>query len=628
MSRIPDETIEQVRDSADIVGLIGESVQLKRTGTDYRGSCPFHGGTHRNFAVIPKKGRYYCFVCHESGDVFSWLMKRLGFDYPTAVREVARRVGIVIPENQSSVTSDPREPLFQALAMAQDWYAKQLLEEPKAATARDYLESREISLSTAGELGLGFAPPGRAFQDAMKVYRIEEPHLIEAGLLFKREDGSTAPRFRSRLLFPIHDLRGRAVGFGGRILVDAQPKYLNSPETPVFRKGTLLYNLHLAKHAIRKETTAIVVEGYFDAIRLVLAGMENVVASLGTAMTADQAGLLTRFAKTVILLYDSDQAGLKASFRSSDELLRQGARVQIATLPPGEDPDTIVRQKGIDALTSVMSDSVDPIERKLQVLTQHGWLETFEHRRSALDKLLPTIRAAKDPITRDMYLSLVSARTEVSKEVLARELDLLPALTVQMPQSGVLTRTSKSAASESDPWKSPGLVAERNLIYILLTSPMWFERALDEVSAEWFRCSEYGEVFSALANSKVESEPFDIQRLSARAQLASNLLRNRETFLGLDVDLTYVASCSSLKARPLVEAFKEQRARLRSERDEAKRDELIFEVCRLRDEILEHYPLEWVKHTLRKGFTVPRPGRSTPDRIVVTPSPGARRNVS
>ena len=333
MSMIPEDIVEQVRDSADLVSIIGEAVELKRTGSDYRGPCPFHGGTHRNFSVIPKKGRYYCFVCHESGDVFSWLMKRLGMDYPTAVREVARKAGIVIPEHSVRAGPDPLEPLFGAMAVAQDWFTRQLVESADARAARDYLQGRDLPIETAALHGLGFAPQGRLFLTAMAELGVDQRVLIEAGLAAVRDDGSVMPRFRGRLLFPIHDLRGRVAGFGGRLLGPGEPKYLNSPENPVFHKGRQLYNLHLAKGAIRKAESVIIVEGYFDVLRLTMAGIENVVAPLGTALTSDQAALLKRFAPAATLLYDSDKAGLRATFRAGDELLaawREGARRYIA----------------------------------------------------------------------------------------------------------------------------------------------------------------------------------------------------------------------------------------------------------------------------------------------------------
>src|SRR5216117_2874883 len=394
---IPDDVIEQVRDAADLVGIIGETVELKRTGADYRGRCPFHGGTHRNFAVIPKKGMFYCFVCHEAGDVYTFFMKKLGMDYPTAVREVARRVGITIPERSGPTGPDPREPLFAAVATAADWFARQLRESPEAEIARSYLESRHVTMEQAQVQGLGFAPRGTAFLDAMKGLGVREEVLLEAGLLVKREDGSKIPRFRGRLLFPIHDLRSRVVAFSGRVLGDGEPKYLNSPESPVFHKGKLLYNLHVAKYAMRKAERAILVEGQFDVLRVTLAGL-----------TEDQAALLQRHTSHVILLYDSDDPGLRATFRAGDELLRHKLRVSVASLPEGEDPDTIVERKGIAALEEALKDSVDVLERKIQILERKGFFGSLPGRRRALDRLLPTIRAATDPITRDLYISRVA----------------------------------------------------------------------------------------------------------------------------------------------------------------------------------------------------------------------------
>jgi DNA primase len=493
---IPEETIEQVRDSVDLVGLIGESVALKRTGSDYRGPCPFHGGTNRNFAVIPKKGRYYCFVCHESGDVFSWFMKRHGMSYPDAVREVARRTGITIPERAERAGPDPHEPLFGAAAAAHDWFTRQLLELPEAKNAREYLERREIPLETAGMLGLGFAPPGKSFLTAMAQLGLEESVLLRAGLAAQREDGEVSARFRGRLLFPIHDLRGRTVGFGGRLLGPGEPKYLNSPETEIFHKGRQLYNLHQAKGPIRKEESVILVEGYFDVLRLVLAGVEHVVAPLGTALTPDQAALLRRFTPAATLLYDSDQAGLRATFRSGDELLRQSLRVRVATLPPGEDPDTLVRKGGVPALDAVMRDAVDLFERKIQLLERRGWFEGVEHRRDAVDRLLPTIRSAADPITRELYLSLASQRAGVSKEVLERE--LIEGRGAGQGGGGAGGGTDRGQPTAS---RSPGRTRnnpETQLLQVMLGSPEWLERARAEIDPALFRSARNRELFEAL----------------------------------------------------------------------------------------------------------------------------------
>jgi DNA primase len=420
VSPIPDEIIEQVRDAADVVALIGEHVELKRTGSDYRGACPFHGGAHRNFAVIPRKQMFYCFVCHEAGDVFTFYMKKLGLDYPAAVREVAAKVGIVIPE-RSTGGPDPREPLYEAVAVAAEWYSARLRDGADAAPARAYLEERGLDLASLLPLGLGFAPRGDEFLTAMRKLGYADERLMEAGLVVKREDGSIRPRFWGRLLFPIHDLRGRVVGFGGRVLGEGEPKYLNSPDSVVFHKGRLLYNLHHAKTAIRRAEAAVIVEGYFDVLRLVEAGIEHVIAPLGTGLTTDQAQLLRRFAEQVLLLYDADAAGLRATFRAADELLRAGCHVSVATLPQGRDPDQLAREGGAAAVQAVLSDAVDVLERKLQLLERRGWLGTLAGRRRALDRLVPTIRAATDPVTRDLYVGRTAEALGVSRHSVEHE---------------------------------------------------------------------------------------------------------------------------------------------------------------------------------------------------------------
>jgi len=475
MSGIPEELIEQVRDAADIVEIIGESVALKRTGTDYRGPCPFHSGKHRNLAVIPKKQIFYCFVCHEGGDIFTFFMKHLGMEYPTAVREVARRVGITIPDRPTG-GPDPREPLFSAVSIAADWYARRLCEADDAEPARKYLANRGVEAEKMGPLGLGFAPRGNEFLEAMGTLGIEQSVLMDAGLVSVRDDDSVRPRFWNRLLFPIRDIRGRTVGFGGRVLGDGEPKYLNSPESQVFRKRQLLYNLDSARHAIRKAASVVVVEGYFDVLRLVEVGIENVVAPLGTAFTEDQAKLVKRYCQEIVLLYDSDTAGLKATFRAADELLRVGMRVSIATLPPGEDPDTLAAKGGADAIGSLLNDAIDVLERKLQLLERKGWFGTLSGRRRALDRLVPTIRAAEDPVTRDLYVSRTAESLGVSVESVRRE------------AAGRTTTRSRSPSRRPD-LASAGAangsrsIPERDLLRVMLHAPKWRSRVIELLPA-------------------------------------------------------------------------------------------------------------------------------------------------
>jgi DNA primase len=499
MSPIPDEIIEQVRDAADIVAIIGRHVDLKRTGSDYRGPCPFHGGTNRNLAVIPKKQMFYCFVCHEAGDVFSFFMKREGLEYPAAVRLVAGELGIEIPE-RTAPGPDPNEPLYDAVSLAADWYARQLRESPDARQAREYLARRGFDVEKQPELGFGFAARDERFTDAMRNLGLTDEVMLEAGLLVTRDDGSVRPRFWNRLLIPIHDLRGRPVGFGGRLLGDGEPKYLNSSDNKLFHKGQLLYNLHHAKQSIRRHEGAIVVEGYFDVLKLSLVGVENVVASLGTAFTADQAKLLARYCKEVTILYDSDRAGLKATFRAADVMLGAGLRVTVATLPEGEDPDTLATEGGAAAIRRVVGDALDVCERKIQLMERAGMLATVPGRRRALDKLLPTLRATSDPVSRDLYISLTAEALGTSRESVAREADRKATAAVHQPE----TRFSEAPISLAQ-----ASLAERTIVLVLVHHPNL--RASVTPSLPAMSLSDVGrEVVTALCELPAEAGISDV----------------------------------------------------------------------------------------------------------------------
>ncbi len=590
---IPEELIEQVRDAADVVSLIGEHVPLKRTGTDYRGSCPFHGGTHRNLAVIPRKQMFYCFVCHEGGDVFTFYMKKLGMDYPTAVREVARRVGIEIPDRPTG-GPDRREPLYSAVGVAAEWYAARLRDGADAAEARTYLKTRQLDLEALAPLGLGFAPRGNAFLDAMHAVGLTDPVMFEAGLLVKRDDGSLRPRFWGRLLFPIHDLRGRIVGFGGRVIGEGEPKYLNSPESEVFHKGRLLYNLHDAKHAIRKAERAILVEGYFDVLRLVETGIEHVVAPLGTGLTPDQAQLLKRFTGHVVLLYDSDAAGLKATFRTADEFLRAGLRVTVATLPPGEDPDTLAAGGGRKAVDAVLHDAVDVCERKLQLLERKGWLADLSGRRRALDRLLPTLRAASDAVTRDLYISRVAEALGVSRQTVEREVAGGGGSEV-----GGRVPAPPRAAPAARPAGPGG--PERELLRVMVREPRWRPRIVEQLDEAVVLREPEGALIRLLATTP-ESQPVG-ELLSgldgeSRVMLAAVLA---DAWGALDVDAIVAGAINKLSSRGVDARLRELQRRM-VVAPESEKAGLASEVDVLSRQASQLDPGRW--NVIRKGGRV------------------------
>ncbi len=530
---ISEQTIDRVKESADIVGIIGEYVELKRQGTDYRGPCPFHQGTHRNFSVSPKKQMYYCFVCHESGDVFKFLTTRLGVDWPTAVRMVAEKAGIEVVETQSRrgpEEKDDREPFWEVNGAAAEYFRKSLWDDELGGEARAYVEQRGVSRELADKVGLGFAPREIGLMRSyLNTLGFDDERLVEAGLLVT-PDGATEPRprFRGRLIFPIYDPAGHVVGFGGRLLGPGEPKYLNSPESPVFSKGKLLYGLNWAKQAARRDERMLVVEGYFDVVRIIGAGVESVVAPMGTALTEDQAKLIRRYTDRVYLLYDSDKAGLKATFRSGDELLRQGAAVQVVTLPEGEDPDSFVRANGARGLEAQLATSIDVFERKIQILERGGWFADLRKKRQALDRLLPTLRATSDPLTRDMYLGHASEAAGVTRELLERELTA-----PVRSRAGRPGRPAEAGVGEGHPAEPRGrpapppditrvrraerrrvggertTAAERELTRVLLHRPAYLEQVIERVGAESFRDPDLRRIFAAMVEHGADAG-FDV----------------------------------------------------------------------------------------------------------------------
>jgi DNA primase len=414
---IPEHLVQQIRDAADIVAIIGEYSPLKRAGSSYRGPCPFHQGKDPNFSVTPGAG-YTCFVCGEKGDVFTFVQRRLGLDFVGAVRLVADKAGVAFHEERTDV-ADPRAPFWEINGAAAEYFAQQLTAHQSAL---QYLWSRDLTRDHATTYGIGYAPAGGETRAYLASLGFDDARQIAAGLLKAGEDGRP-PRcvFRDRLMFSIVDASGNLVGFGGRALGDFKPKYLNTAESTVFSKRNLLYGFQHAKFAARRAERIILVEGHFDAIRLWMAGIDEVVAPLGTMLTPEQAALIKRQVKTAYLLYDADSPGLKATFRAGDILLAAGVAPRVVTLPDGTDPDAFVAAAGRSALDRLIEASVDVFDKKIQILEDAGMFSDLARKRGSLDKLLPTIRAAKDPFLRDMYLTRTADVMGIRRSTLDHE---------------------------------------------------------------------------------------------------------------------------------------------------------------------------------------------------------------
>lgn len=519
---IPNETVDRVREAADAVEIIGEQVKLRRVGTSFRGPCPFHGGRNPNFSVNPRTNSYHCFKCGESGDVFSFVQKRLGLDFVEAVKYVGARAGVEVVEvEHRREEKDPREPLWEVNAAAAEFFQRALWDGEGSAPAREYLESRGLPRDVADRFALGFAPwDGEQLRAHLTTLGFDDARQLEAGLLLTREaEGGASqvrPRFRGRLMFPIHDAQGRVIAFGGRVIGKGEPKYLNSPESPVFTKGRTLYNLHRAKSAVRRDERAIIVEGYFDVIRLAAAGIESVVAPLGTALTDEQAGMLARLTKTTYLLYDSDQAGLKATFRAGDELLRHGVSVQVVTLPDGDDPDTFVAKHGAEGLERHLGAAIDVFERKVQILERGGWFADLRRKRKALDRLIPTIRATVDPLTRDMYLGRASEVAGVGRDLLAKEVaeEVRPPREPSTPPRPTPPPPSAPYPADGRPSRRPErrsasvLVderSERQLLQALLQHRNFVDGVAERVDPESIRTPAFRAIYTALVGAGAEA---------------------------------------------------------------------------------------------------------------------------
>ena len=598
---IPDDVVEEVRARADIVDIIGELVPLKKAGREYKANCPFHEERTPSFYVVPEKGFYKCFGCGKSGDVFSFVMERQGLDFVEAVKHVAARAGVDVREvRRQSPEEDPNRPLYEACGFAQDWFRRQLLDPEVGRPARRYLERRGIDEDVAERFGLGFAPEGwRGLRDAAAKHGLRDEVLLEAGLL-KTSDRSEEPydRFRSRIVFPIEALSGRVVGFGGRVLqgdgTDA-PKYLNSPETPIYHKGTILYGLARARHEIRKEGYALVVEGYMDVVSLAAHGVVNAVAPLGTALTSEQAGLLGRYATRILLLFDSDRAGLMASFRAGDLLLEAGLYPAVVTLPPGEDPDTLVRKSGADALRRHVDDAVDVLDRKLQILDEKGYFASIERTRSAIDRLLPTLRAAADATLRDIYVKNVAEKTGVRRETLEAE--------IRRGHGRGSARRGGDGPPPQPPAPRaaaplPRLGAERTLFLLMTKSPELVDAAGERLGPEDFEDPADRHIFEALLHEPELRTPPSTMDPVAGERLRE-ILADPETIA--HTRRHFEDAVRRIRAASLGRRIAEFGARITAARSDDEKRALTEEKARLAHQRRELAPDDWsgTAHRLR-----------------------------
>jgi DNA primase len=472
MPLFPQSFIDDVRLQADIVQVVQDHVPLRKSGATYKGLCPFHGEKTPSFHVNREKAFFHCFGCGVGGDVFKFIELQEKVPFTDAVRMLAQRFGIPVPEltADGSERSDAaeREALLKVHEVAAAWFAMQL-GGPAGGRARQQLAGRGIAPATVERLGLGFAPSTR---DALKSYLVQQGFplalLVRGGLVVQRDGGEIIDRFRNRLIIPICRDAGSVVAFGARAMdQDQQPKYLNSPETAVYVKSRTLYGLNLTKSAIRQANYAILVEGYFDFAQLLQAGVGAVVASCGTALTPQQAQLLRRFAGKVVLSFDPDAAGQGAAVRSCEMLVGEGFTVNVALLPPGEDPDTFVRRHGREAYQEQLRLSQPYLEFLLDRASRQHDLGSDEGRRGFLQAMLSVAARIPDPAARDQFADRLSHKARITEEVVRAEIR----------KAAVAKRTALT--DRQLPVTFTVKPAERGLIWALVHEPAVALAALD-----------------------------------------------------------------------------------------------------------------------------------------------------
>src|SRR5712672_1262142 len=499
---------DRVKQQADIVRIVGEYVQLKKAGQNFRGLCPFHAEKTPSFNVHPTKQIYHCFGCGQGGDVFKFVMEMEKCAFPEAIRIIAEKCGIAVPRPKERSPEERRENQLRAVLVeiqreAQTFFVKQLEGTLEGKAARAYLEDRGLDKYTVERFGIGYAPSGGDLMLRHFRGKYPEKTLVESGLISRDQSGRIFDRFRRRITFPIANESGKIVAFGCRALGDDQPKYLNSPETPIYSKSNLLYHLDRAKEALRRSDFAVLVEGYMDAIAVARAGVSNVVASCGTSLAEPQIKLLGRFTKRVIVNYDPVTAGQAATERSIAILLEQDFEVRVLALPGKADPDKFIREQGADAYIKLIKESPPYVDYLIARARQMD-MTTAEGKLRAVNFLLPYVQKIPNRILRSEWATRIAQQLRLDEPVLRAAL-------------------SKAADERRGEVKTqPELVGraakpvERQLIR-MLSEAQGFRRELAEQlqQGQLYHGLETEKIFAALMVASLSDQPLQASEIAA-----------------------------------------------------------------------------------------------------------------
>jgi DNA primase len=426
--KVPEQKIEEIRAAANIVEVVSDYISIRKRGSNYIGLCPFHNEKTPSFTVNEQKQIFYCFGCHTGGNAFKFVMEFEKISFPEALQKLADKFGITIEYEKEYVSPDQslQEMLYELNNEAARFFNDNLLKKPEGEVARKYFENRKLKIQTIRSFGLGYSLPSRdSLYQFLHKKEIDPEKAVQLGLLGKNQEGKYYDKFSGRIIFPIFSAYGRVIAFAGRILDPSatQAKYLNSPESSIYIKGRVLYGLSAAKDDIRKADTAIIVEGYMDLISLHQAGVKNVVAVSGTALTDDQVQLLSRYTKNVVLLFDADNAGVKASMRSIDILLKRNIEVKIVSLPKGEDPDSFINNYGKSKFEEVVAGSKNFLEYQTAVFEERGMFNDPAKTTEAIRELVKPLSMINDELKRSILIKNISQKFNLREILIEKELE-------------------------------------------------------------------------------------------------------------------------------------------------------------------------------------------------------------
>jgi len=519
--RFPQTFIDDLRRQADIVRVINDYVSLKKKGANWMACCPFHQEKTPSFSVNPAKDIFYCFGCQKGGSVFNFVMEMERVSFPEAIRIVAEKANVALPVMEEDQRFESRrkeaDEVVELNGWALEWWEQQLDEgDAEARAAREYIEGRGISEETRRKFRLGYAPDS---WDALSAYLKKKGasalQIERSGLVVKKDAGGFYDRFRGRLIFPVLDAQGRPVAFGGRVMVTGEPKYLNSPETACYTKGRHLYGLHQTREEIRKKKFAILVEGYLDLIVPYQFGVRNAVASLGTALTPEQAKLLGRFARRVVVNYDGDKAGVKAAQRAIETLLAEDFEIKVLVLPDNTDPDEFIRARGVEAYHERRGAALSYIQFVLDQALRERNLHRPADKAAAVEEALPFVRAVRNPVQKREYFDMTMSALRIEEPSLRQE------LWRNVRQNAPLTNDKggtevqqKIVRAES----APPTVAEQRLLELLIHDAELREIVLPHVEEGDYAELATARVFQALKELQAAGADVDFDSLSARME--------------------------------------------------------------------------------------------------------------